>query len=202
MELILVRHALPIRVEGAAGAADPPLSADGLRQAELCGTYLASEDIDAVYTSPMLRAQQTAAPLCTQLGTEAIVLDGVAEFDQHAGEYVPVEELKAAGDPRWTEMLAGNMGVDLADFQIRVETALDDVVSRHRGQRVVVVCHGGVVNVYMARVLGIEYKAPGFFYPDYTSIHRAVVSSSGVRTIVSLNETALRGSGLTSSINR
>jgi len=54
------------------------------------------------------------------------------------------------------------------------------------------VCHGGVINVYLAHVL----KSPDlmFFEPRYTSIHRVRASTSGTRTLVSVNETAhLRG---------
>jgi len=48
MELLLIRHALPIRREVTEGAADPPLSDDGVRQANLLADYLASEKIDAI----------------------------------------------------------------------------------------------------------------------------------------------------------
>ena len=95
MELLLIRHALPIRREVTEGAADPPLSSDGVRQAELLGEYLASEHIDAVYASPLLRAVQTADPLCRMNGCEMTLDAGLAEFDQHSSEYIPVEELKA-----------------------------------------------------------------------------------------------------------
>ncbi|HBU74808.1 MAG TPA: histidine phosphatase family protein, partial [Acidimicrobiaceae bacterium] len=46
MELLLIRHALPIRREVTEGAADPPLSDIGRQQAQLLADYLASEQID------------------------------------------------------------------------------------------------------------------------------------------------------------
>jgi probable phosphoglycerate mutase len=51
----------------------------------------------------------------------------------------------------------------------------------------VVVCHGGVINQYLAHVLGIETHV-GFFYPKYTSIHRVMAARFGQRSIVSINE--------------
>jgi 2,3-bisphosphoglycerate-dependent phosphoglycerate mutase len=53
----------------------------------------------------------------------------------------------------------------------------------------VVVCHGGVINQYLAHVLQIETQV-GFFYPQYTSIHRVAASRTGKRSIVSINEAA------------
>ena len=45
--------------------------------------------------------------------------------------------------------------------------------------------------------LGLAFEQPGFFYPNYTSINRIVASRSGVRSLVTLNETSfLRGTGL------
>jgi len=62
---------------------------------------------------------------------------------------------------------------------------------------VAVVCHGGVINAYLMDVL--DRRNPhvvGFFHPNYTSIHRVLVSERG-RTCIAMNETAhLRGTGL------
>jgi len=199
MELLLIRHALPIRREVTEGAADPPLSDDGLRQAELLAEYLASEKIDAIYASPLLRAQQTAQPLSIRIGLEIIDDPGIAEFDQHSSAYIPVEELKASGDPRLTEFLLGEGDEfdDREEFRDRVMNSIERIISDHGGDRVAVVCHGGVINLYAGDVLGLNVEGPGFFYPNYTSITRVAASRSGVRSIVTLNETShLRNTGL------
>jgi len=199
MELLLIRHALPIRREVSEGAADPPLSDDGLRQAELLAEYLASEKIDAIYASPLLRAQQTAQPLSIRIGLEIIDDPGIAEFDQHSSEYIPVEELKTSGDPRLTEFLLGEGDEfdDREEFRDRVMNSIERIISDHGGDRVAVVCHGGVINLYAGDVLGLNVEGPGFFYPNYTSITRVAASRSGVRSIVTLNETShLRNTGL------
>jgi broad specificity phosphatase PhoE len=190
VEIVLVRHGLPLRVELETGIADPELAAEGHEQAAKMAAYLGVEDVEAVYVSPLRRALETARPLCKVLGLEAVVSEGVAEFDRNSREYVPVEELRATNDPRWEKLLRGEWdGVDEdpSIFKARVVATVEDMIARHPGGRVVVVCHGGVINQYLAHVLGIETHI-GFFYPKYTSIHRVMAARSGQRSIVSINE--------------
>ena len=190
MEIVFVRHGLPLRIELETGIADPELAAEGHEQAAKMAAYLGVEDVEAVYVSPLRRALETARPLCKVLGLEAVVSEGVAEFDRNSREYVPVEELRATNDPRWEKLLRGEWdGVDEDPslFKARVVETVEDMIARHPGGRVVVVCHGGVINQYLAHVLGIETHI-GFFYPKYTSIHRVMAARSGQRSIVSINE--------------
>lgn len=190
MEIVFVRHGLPLRIELETGIADPELAAEGHEQAAKMAAYLGVEDVEAVYVSPLRRALETARPLCKVLGLEAVVSEGVAEFDRNSREYVPVEELRATNDPRWEKLLRGEWdGVDEdpSIFKARVVVTVEDMIARHPGGRVVVVCHGGVINQYLAHVLGIETHV-GFFYPKYTSIHRVMAARSGERSIVSINE--------------
>jgi probable phosphoglycerate mutase len=197
VELILVRHGLPVRKENTDGPADPELSIDGHAQAALFAAYMMSENIDAIYSSPLRRAVQTAEPLSAAIGFEPILVPGIAEWDQHSNEYIPVEELKAANDPRWLEMAKGGFSSDEIpeDFHNRVLESIEDIIDKHRGDTVVVTCHGGVINDYLSHILGIANSQ--FFYPNYTSIHRIAASSSGHRSVLSINETShLRGSGL------
>lgn len=199
VELVLIRHALPERLELAEGIADPPLSPAGVEQAEHLATYLAAESVDALYSSPLRRALQTAAPLERRLSLAATVVDDLAEWDRTSSHYVPIEELKAANDPRWQALVAGDdpPGDETrAEFRSRVVAAVEQIVTAHPGHRVAVTCHGGVVNAYLAHVLGLPDGAD-FFYPNYTSIHRVAASRRGHRSIVTVNETAhLRGTGL------
>jgi len=195
----MIRHGLPVRRELTEGAADPELAPQGREQAEHLARYLASEHIDAVYASPLARAKETAAPLADLLGMEIRISTGVAEWDQNSPEYVPVEELKAANDPRWQAMLAGEWSSDESedDFRARVLDSVEAIIGDHRGHKVAVVCHGGTINGYLSHVLGLGDFARGFFYPNYTSINRVAAASSGERSIVTVNETShLRGTGL------
>lgn len=183
MELLLIRHALPVRIdEGTVeGPADPPLAPRGLEQAEALAAWLGEEQVDALWCSPMRRARESAAFVADRLGLEPRVGDGLAEYDRDSPSYVPIEELKASGDLRWAQVPE-----DPEHFQSVVVDAVERVIAAHTGQRVAVVCHGGVINAYAAHVLGLPN--PLFFLPAYTSVSRIHASSQGHRSIGSLNE--------------
>lgn len=195
MQLILIRHALPERVESVRGApADPPLSEVGRAQAEKLAAWLADERVDALYVSPMRRARETVAPIAKGHGLEPRVVEGIAEFDRDSDVYIPMEELKARDYDRWKELVDGGWYVenDVEGFRRDVIRTLEAVIEENHGRHVAVVCHGGVINAWSSHVLGIERIF--HFDPDYTSVSRFLAARSGERSLASLNETAhLRG---------
>ena len=199
MELLLVRHALPIRRELVDGPADPELSADGHAQAEHLATYLSTEHLDAIYASPLRRARQTAEAVASRHSLDVQVSEGVAEFDRLSNDYIPTEELKAANDPRYHAMINGEWDTDEEtsdEFRARAVQTIEELIEAHPAQRIAVVCHGGVINGYIGHVLGLT-GTRGFFYPNYTSINRIAAARGGTRTVVTINETShLRGTGL------
>ena len=183
MELILVRHGLPERRDD---TSDPPLSAVGREQAQRVAAYLASERIDAVYASTMLRAIQTAEPFAARGGHKITTHDGIVEFDRGSGAYIPMEELKRDDYPAWKAFASGEHGADIVAFHEVVVETLEAIVAENAGKRVAVFCHGGVINVWTCHVLGMAPRL--FFEPGYASVHRYLCASSGERNIVSLNE--------------
>lgn len=192
MEIVLVRHALPVRVDATddGSPADPGLAERGLEQAARVVQALAGDDVDALYTSPALRARQTAAPLEQALGMTAEVEPGIAEFDSADNSYVPVEELKAANDPRWHALMKGDLysrGVDPAAFRQRVVEAVERIVARHPGGRAVLFSHAGAINAAAGYVLQQERAI--WFPPAYCSVTRIGAARDGRRGITSLNET-------------
>ncbi len=192
VELVLVRHALPVRVDRApdGGVADPELMPRGRMQAQRVVAALGADGVDAVVSSPSRRALETAAPLCAALGLDPVVEEGVAEFDRGLASYVPVEEIRAEGGEAWQALARGDLyavGVDPVAFRERVVAALEDVVARHPGGRVAVFCHAGVINAYAGHVLGQERAI--WFAPAYCSVSRVGAARSGRRGVVSLNET-------------
>ena len=189
MELILVRHALPLRVErNDDSPADPDLSEEGLRQAEKLARWLKEEPLDALYSSPMKRAMSTARPLAEMKGLDIIIESNVAEFDRHSSTYVPMEELRKHDYDRWRKLVQGGFGelYDLKNFQEKLVESLERIIAEYKGKRVVVFCHGGVINLWAAYVLGIGNEL--FFPPQYTSINRFMASSAGLKSVISLNE--------------
>ena len=196
MELILIRHGLPERIETEDGTpADPPLSEVGREQARRMAVWLEETHIDHLYSSPMQRAHQTAEPLAARKGLEIETREGVAEYDRHADHYIPVEELKKFDYDRWLRLMRGEIeDINFPQFCDAVISTLNDIISANKGRTVAVACHGGVVNVWTAHVIGIEPRM--FFNPNYTSISRYRAASSGERSIITLNEhTHLKGLG-------
>ena len=185
MDLVLIRHARPHRIEGSGGPVDPELTELGHSQAEAMARWMADERFDAVYTSPMVRARQTSAPLEQELGLTAQVIDGIKEYDADSGHYIPIEELKA-DKQRWHDFLTNHVQEDRTVFAQLVVATIEELIARHRGERIAVVCHGGVINMWAARVLGIGPEM--FFEPYYTSVNRFVAASTGQRSVASLNE--------------
>lgn len=188
-----MRHALPVRIDATPDGtpADPGLTDRGREQAKGLVQALAGGDIDALYTSPARRARETAAPVEKAYGLIAEIVPGLAEFDSSDGSYVPVEELKAEGDPRWQALVRGDLysrGVDPQEFRARVVDAVEQIVARHPGGRAVLFSHAGAINAVTGAAAGQQRLL--WFAPAYCSISRLGAARDGRRGVVSLNETA------------
>jgi probable phosphoglycerate mutase len=195
MDLVLVRHAEPIRIgpeESGGEAVDPQLTARGLDQAERLSTWLAAEPVHHVVSSPLRRALETAQPLADAHGLIVETVAGLREWDAEADHYIPMEELRETKSDRWQAMVEGRWedygGENPQRFRTRIVPTLNAVIEAHPGETVVVVCHGGVINVYLAALLGLSQHL--WFDPAYTSISRVRAARSGPRSLTSLNETA------------
>lgn len=195
MELLLVRHAEPVRIgPGETGGApvDPDLTAVGRAQAERLGAWLADESIHHVVSSPLRRALDTAAPIAAAHGLTVEVIPELREYDADADHYIPMEELRETKDERWQAMVEGrweDYGGEAPDrFCARIVPCVDAIIDAHPGETVVAVCHGGVVNVYLAALLGLTHHL--WFDPAYTSLSRVRAARGGPRSLASLNETA------------
>ncbi len=189
MQLVLVRHALPERVQDAAGPADPALTPLGEKQAARLVDAVGA-DVTALYSSPLARARATAAPLAAALGREAEIVADLREYDSDADHYVPVHEMAQVDPAAWERMRAGLLPahIDVPAFTARVDAALERIVAGHPGRAtVVVVAHAGVVNAWLAHLLGID--RPLAFPLDYAGITRVLAGRDGRRLVRSVNET-------------
>lgn len=190
MELVFVRHALPLAVEEPDGPADPPLAPLGREQARRVGEWLSGEELHGIITSPSARACQTAAPLAELLGLKPVVDPELAEFDAGATSYVPFEELRRRGDERWEAIARGEFhtpDVDPVEFRRRIVARIEQIVAAHPGQRVALFTNAGIINAYVGHILAQE--PPLWFGPGYTSITRIGAARDGRRGVISLNET-------------
>ena len=187
-----MRHALPVRREVADGPADPGLSEAGRAQSERLAAYLSSERIDALYSSPMRRAVQTAMPIGDAHHLSVEIEEDVAEWDRHSNEYIPVEELKRANDPRWQQLIDGirpDGAPSAAEFQAVVVAALERLISSHSSQRVAVVCHGGVLAALYRHVRAIPVSASQAI-PIPNASYNALAFESGAWTVEAWADTA------------
>jgi probable phosphoglycerate mutase len=191
VQLILVRHALPERVHGAdGGVADPVLTELGERQASRLVAAVGT-DVAALYSSPMARARATAAPLAAALGVGSRIVEDLREYDADSPQYVPVHEMPVVDPAGWQRIVAGLLpeGVDVPAFTARVGAALEGIVTAHQGRETaVVVAHAGVVNCWLAHLLGIG--RPLAFPLDYAGITRVLALRDGRRLVRTVNEIA------------
>lgn len=197
MELLLVRHAQPERVVGGAGPADPRLTDRGHRQAELLANWLVGDGApppDRIVSSSMRRARETADAIARRCGIEVEIDPRLAEFDLGASEYVPLElageELLSQAAHALTTGVWGDHRFDPEEFRSRVDAGFGDLLASNAGHRVVVVCHGGVLNSWLSGFIGRPHGM--FFLPDYASLSRVRVGDEGSRWLESLNEAAPR----------
>jgi probable phosphoglycerate mutase len=176
-ELVLVRHAEP---DGRIATThidpfDPPLSERGRCQAILLAQRLKGRDLDAVYTSTMRRALETAAIIGAASGLPVISSAQLREIamNPRALNGYPGDQQKLASDmvlrfinkPRWDAI----KGLEPSrQFRHRVIQEFESIAAQHTAQRVVVVTHAGPINAYLSMILGIERDM--FFLPEYASI--------------------------------
>ena len=101
MNLYMVRHGQTAasRDNRFSGSSDPPLTPVGEAMAQSFARAYASLPWEAIYTSPVLRTRQTAAPLCALTGTEATVEEGLKEISYAEWEGLEQADVKA----RWPE---------------------------------------------------------------------------------------------------
>jgi broad specificity phosphatase PhoE len=194
MQLLLVRHGEPLAVSDQAGGADPALSPQGHEQAAALAAWVAAggEDIVEVVVSGMRRAQETAAPAARALGRDVVVDPELAEFDVGRSSYQPVHARVGSDDPEWRRISEGWFPefVDAEAFTARVTGAVGRIVERHRDAgraSVLVVCHAGVINTFLAGELGLA--RPLTFPLDHGGLSRVLVSRTGRVRVRSVNET-------------
>ncbi|AZP79790.1 histidine phosphatase family protein [Mycobacterium avium] len=189
MQVLLVRHALPLRSEHGQGS-DPDLSADGLAQIERLPKALERFPISRVVSSPQRRAVQTAAPVAADRGLSVEIDDRFAEYDRDLPVYIPVEQIRDEMPEEWARLAQGHLpsAVDEDAFRARVRAAVDDLVAAADPEDTVAVfSHGGVINVLLHEILGTARLLS--FPVDYASVTRLLFSRSGQATVAAVNST-------------
>jgi probable phosphoglycerate mutase len=191
-EVLLIRHGRSADVvPGTPESADPPLHVVGVEQAAKLAERLAGKRIDAVYSSHLARARQTAQPLAESRGLpviEHVELEEVRMGDWGNGEF---RRRAAIADPEWvawsrTGRWDGIPGCEGDHrFRSRVAGVIDALAPQHRGQCIAVVAHGGSINAYIAHLLGTHRSL--LFTVENTSITSVRLGEHGP-TLVTVND--------------
>jgi broad specificity phosphatase PhoE len=189
VQLLLVRHALPLRSEPGQGS-DPHLSDEGVQQARRLPEALKRFPLSRLVSSPQQRSIQTAQAVADALGLNVDIDERLAEYDRDMAVYIPIEQIRAENPEEWARMANGHLpsGVDEAAFRARITAAIDDLVAAaDHDDTVAVFSHGGVINVLLHQILGTARLLS--FPVDYTSITRLLYARSGQATVVAVNGT-------------
>jgi broad specificity phosphatase PhoE len=191
MRLILIRHGRPDE-DDQERPNDPPLNAEGWTQARAVARLLEGEGVTRIVASPLLRAQQTAAPLAQALALTIATLEGWAEADRKASRYRSTETLRAEGGAAWARFLEDPiryLGGDPEAFRDGVLAALRaTAVNEASAARVAVFTHGLPINVVLAHALGLDGVV--HFLVSYGSVTRLRWRADGGVGVSSVNETA------------
>ena len=170
---------------------DPPLSALGRHQADSVAAYLAEERVDVVACSQLSRAHETARTIAVRHGLDPVVFEELREVeafrDGDARQAVSEATWRGAQERFVTERSWDVVpyGEGSAELRDRVTSVLEGLLALHPGKNLVVVCHGGVINAYLAQLLGIAQDM--FFLPAHASVSR-LRAVGAVRALDGLNE--------------
>jgi len=200
MRLLLIRHGETEHNAGqiALGQADVPLNERGLAQAEALARRLGGETrygpIEAIYASPLQRAQATAAPLAQALGLTIDTMPGLIEMDIGEVEGLSFPELRERypdfirawlSDALADAVMPG--GESLAQVQERAWAAVESLRARHEDATVAAVTHNFVILTLLCRALELPLARFRQLRHDLGAV--SVVQLTPERaTVVSMND--------------
>jgi len=158
------------------GKIDMALSERGHAQAAALAGYLKTFDFAAVYSSPMRRVQDTLGPILTLRDYKTTVMTELREVDFGAWTGLSWDEVRekfgiSAFD--WLTQLECNAIANAEcakDFRARLEPCLGEILSRHSGQHVAILCHGGVIRMLLSILLKWPFPSFAPVEIEYTSI--------------------------------
>lgn len=168
-ELILIRHGVTAwnRERRFQGQIDTPLSDIGLAQARITADRLAGRSVTALYSSDLRRALQTAEPISAALRLPVRIEPGIRERNYGAFEGRTFDEIQRdlpEAFERWrareVDFVISEGAETLASFAQRVARAMVEVASRHPGESIALVTHGGVLDCAYRVATGLALDAP------------------------------------------
>jgi 2,3-bisphosphoglycerate-dependent phosphoglycerate mutase len=151
------------------GHADRPLTEQGRRQAEELASRLARVRLDAVYSSDLARARDTARPVAEAHGLRVETLPELREVDVGSWSGLTREEAEQQfpeGFQRWLRWELGwEDGESFEEMGARVVGAVRRLAARHPSGRILVVSHGGSIRAVHAAAAGMDVGAYRRLHP-------------------------------------
>jgi broad specificity phosphatase PhoE len=145
------------------GSTDTPLTDRGMAQAQRVAAHVDAchRDATALYSSPLQRARHTAEAIAALIGLEVSLEPGLAEYDLGRWEGKRYHDLHHE-HRLWDHMkrnpdYAPHGGESPRDVTERFCGCLQGIAARHRGERVLVVAHGGALSMGLAHLLDGSY---------------------------------------------
>jgi broad specificity phosphatase PhoE len=142
------------------GHADRPLTDRGRAQAHELADRLEETDLDAVYSSDLQRARETAEIVARSQGLEVTVLPGLREVDVGSWSGLTRAEAEQQFPEAYRRWVAGGEGWDDGEtydqLSERVLAAIRQIADDHPYERVLVVAHGGTIRAVHAAALEID----------------------------------------------
>jgi broad specificity phosphatase PhoE len=161
-KLFLVRHGQSAgNAAGRFGGHSPtPLSDLGVKQAEITARMLAKEKIEAIYSSDLLRAVQTAKPLADILDLPIITTTAFRERKVGVLEGLTFDESKAKFPKDYYALVNRNVhhvitdGESYSQLLRRATRELHEVLHTHKGENVVIFSHTGTICFLTLHLMG------------------------------------------------
>lgn len=186
-QLCIVRHGETAwnaehRVQG---QLDIPLNDIGLRQALAVGRALEGEGFDAVYSSDLIRAQQTARPFADLYASQVVLDRDLRERHYGIFESLTYAEVKLKFPDDYARFAAREPAYDfrtgesLRDFAERSIAVISRIADRHRGRSILVFTHGGVLDHLYRHITGLPISAQRDFGIPNAGLNRVEVTPAG-----------------------
>jgi probable phosphoglycerate mutase len=196
-QVLLLRHGSTVHShEGRfSGRNDLPLDAVGRREADAIAEHIARlGPIDGVVSSPLRRARETAQVLVDRVGGSVEIHEDLIETEFGEWEGLTIDEAHVKSPDLLAEWLRSSdvpppNGESFEQVEERAVRARDDILTRRRGQRIVLVSHVTPIKILLRLALGAPPETMFRFHLDTASLSAVDYYQDGATSVRLINKT-------------